>query len=35
VRWTMQLLAEKLIELKMVDTISDDTVHRTLNDHRL
>ena len=29
-RWTMPLLAEKLIELKMVDTISDDTVHRTL-----
>jgi len=29
-RWTMQLLADKLIELKIVDTISDDTVHRTL-----
>ena len=29
-RWTMPLLAEKLIELKIVDTISDDTVHRTL-----
>jgi len=30
VRWTMQLLADKLIALKIVDTISDDTVHRTL-----
>jgi len=30
VRWTMQLLADKLMELKIVDTISDDTVHRTL-----
>ena len=29
-RWTMQLLADKLIELKIVDSISDDTVHRTL-----
>jgi len=29
-RWTMQLLADKMIELKIVDTISDDTVHRTL-----
>jgi transposase len=29
-RWTMQLLADKLVELKIVDTISDDTVHRTL-----
>ena len=28
--WTMQLLADKLIQLKIVDTISDDTVHRTL-----
>jgi homeodomain-containing protein len=30
VRWTMQLLADKLVELKIVDSISDDTVHRTL-----
>ena len=29
-RWTMQLLADKLIELKIVESISDDTVHRTL-----
>jgi transposase len=29
-RWTMQLLADKLVELKIVDSISDDTVHRTL-----
>jgi transposase len=28
--WTMQLLADKLIELKVVDTISDETVRRTL-----
>jgi len=26
VRWTMQLLAEKLVELKVVDSISDETV---------
>lgn len=29
-RWTLQLLADKLIALKIVDTISDDTVQRTL-----
>lgn len=28
--WTMQLLADKLVELKVVDSISDDTVRRTL-----
>jgi hypothetical protein len=28
--WTMQLLADKLIELKVVDAISDETVRRTL-----
>jgi transposase len=28
--WTMQLLADKLIELKVVDSISDETVRRTL-----
>jgi len=27
-RWTLQLLADKLIELKVVDTISSDTVGR-------
>jgi len=30
-RWTLQLLADKLVELQVVDgTISDDTVQRTL-----
>lgn len=28
--WTMQLLADKLVELKVVDAISDETVRRTL-----
>jgi transposase len=28
--WTMQLLADKLVELKIVDAISDETVRRTL-----
>jgi transposase len=28
--WTMQLLADRLVELKLVDSISDDTVRRTL-----
>ena len=28
--WTMQLLADKLVELKVVDEISDETVRRTL-----
>ena len=28
--WTMQLLADKLVELKIVETISDETVRRTL-----
>jgi putative transposase len=28
--WTMQLLADKLVELKVVDRISDETVRRTL-----
>lgn len=27
-RWTMQLLADRLIELKVVDNISDETVRR-------
>lgn len=34
-RWTMQLLADRLIELKIVETISDDTVHRTLKKTKL
>lgn len=29
-RWTMQLLADKLVELRIVDRISDETVRRTL-----
>jgi transposase len=28
--WTMQMLADKLVELKVVDSISDETVRRTL-----
>jgi transposase len=28
--WTMQMLADKLVELHVVDTISDETVRRTL-----
>jgi transposase len=28
--WTMQLLADRLVELKLVESISDDTVRRTL-----
>jgi transposase len=28
--WTMQLLADKLVELRIVDSISDETVRRTL-----
>jgi len=28
--WTMQLLADKLVELKIVDSVSDETVRRTL-----
>lgn len=29
-RWTLQLLADRLVELKVVDTISDETVRRIL-----
>jgi transposase len=29
-RWTMQLLADRLVELRVVDRISDETVRRTL-----
>jgi hypothetical protein len=32
--WTMQLLADKLIELAVVDTISDETVRRALKKTR-
>ena len=30
-RWTLQLLADKLVELEVVDSISYETVRRTLN----
>ena len=33
--WTMQMLADKLIELKYVDTISDETVRRRLKKMKL
>ena len=29
-QWTMQLLADRLVELRVVDAISDETVRRTL-----
>ncbi len=29
-RWTMQLLADRMVELEIVDSISDETVRRTL-----
>lgn len=29
-RWSMQLLADRLVELEVVDAISDETVRRTL-----
>lgn len=32
-RWTLQLLADKLIELKVVKTVSDDTVGRVQKKH--
>ena len=28
--WTMQLLADRLVQIKTIDTISDETVRRTL-----
>lgn len=28
--WTMQLLADRLVELQIIDSISDETVRRTL-----
>jgi hypothetical protein len=30
VRWTLRLLADKLIELELVDTVSTETIRRTL-----
>lgn len=35
VRWTLNLLADRLIELKIVEEISRSTVHRTLNQNEL
>lgn len=32
--WTMQLLADRLVELKVVDTVSDETVRRALKKTR-
>jgi transposase len=32
--WTMQLLADRLVELKVVEAISDETVRRTLKKTR-
>lgn len=32
--WTMQLLADKLVELRVVDTVSDETVRRVLKKTR-
>jgi transposase len=29
-RWTLQLLADKLVELEIVDTVSTETIRRTL-----
>ena len=33
-RWTLQLLADRLVELALVDAISDETVRRTLKKTR-
>ena len=33
--WTMQLLADKLVELKKVDSISDETVRRRLKENHI
>jgi transposase len=33
-RWTMQLLADELVELRVVDSVSDETVRRTLQKTR-
>jgi hypothetical protein len=32
--WTMQLLADRLVELRVADTVSDETVRRTLKKTR-
>jgi transposase len=33
-RWTLQLLADRLVEVRLVDAISDETVRRTLQKAR-
>ncbi len=33
-RWTMQLLADRMVELKVVEQLSDETVRRTLKGGR-
>jgi len=33
-RWTMQLLADKLVELEVVDAVSDETVRRAMQKMR-
>ncbi len=35
VRWTMQLLADQLVEIGIVDSISDETVRQTLKKTKL
>ena len=32
--WTMQMLADKLVELRVVEAVSDETVRRTLQKTR-
>ena len=34
-RWTLQLLADKSVELKIIDSITDMSVHRLLKKHNL
>ncbi len=34
-RWTLRLLEKKVVELQIVDTISDNTIGRLLKKHRL
>jgi hypothetical protein len=34
-RWSLRLLEEKVVELHIVEKASDNTIGRTVNDHRL
>jgi hypothetical protein len=34
-RWTLQLLADKMVELQYIDTISDQAVYNTLKKTKL